>query len=124
VSRGCEYAGDAADEAGKHAVVTGGPSRVEFSDRQRSHPLIARRCRDLVEGRSRVTAIGVLRQRSIDEIKDVHVEDVNDTEVASVLARRHRYAFDVVTPSARKPLSGHNARMEKEENPLPSIFNI
>ena len=53
-------------------------SRVEFSDRQRSHPRISRchleRLYGLVEGRSGVTAVSVLCQRGIDEVKDVNVD--------------------------------------------------
>ena len=78
MSRDCEYAGDAGDEAGKRVRVAGAAGRVEFSDRQCSHSLISGRRRerlgDLVEGRSGVAAVGVLRQRGIDEVQDVDVE--------------------------------------------------
>src|ERR1700691_1875703 len=78
MSHGCEYVWDAADEAGKGVRVPGTARRVELSDRKRSHPLIPGRRRerldDLVEGRAGVAAVGVLRQRGIDEVQDIDVE--------------------------------------------------
>src|SRR6202035_3114389 len=76
--RGGECAGDAGDEPGERCGVAGAAGRVELSDRQRSHPLISRRRYErlcgLVQGRSRVAAVGVLRQRGIGEVEDVDVE--------------------------------------------------
>src|ERR1700677_2666848 len=77
---GGEYAGDAASKAGKGIGVASASGRVEFSDRQRPHPRISR-CQleclyGLVEGRSGVAAVSILRQRGIDEVEDVNV-DVN-----------------------------------------------
>ena len=75
-----EYAGDAASKAGKGIRVAGASGWVEFSDRQRSHPRISRgqleRLYGLVESRSGVAAVSILRQRGIDEVEDVNV-DVN-----------------------------------------------
>src|ERR1035438_10605925 len=80
VNRDGECAGDAASKAGKGIRVAGASGRVEFSDRQRSHPRISRcqleRRFGLVEGRSGVAAVSILRQRGIDEVEDVNV-DVN-----------------------------------------------
>jgi hypothetical protein len=78
MNRAGEYAGDAASEAGKGGRVAGASGRVEFSDRQRSHPRVSRcqlerRC-GLVEGRSGVAAVGTLRQRGIDEVEDVNID--------------------------------------------------
>ena len=78
MNRDGEDAGDAASKAGKGIRVAGASSRVEFSDRQRSHSRISRCRREclygLVEGRSGVTAVSILCQRSIDEVKDVNVD--------------------------------------------------
>src|SRR5215469_12958779 len=78
MNRGGEYAGDAARKAGQGIGVAGASGRVEFSDRQRSHPQVSRcqleRLDGLVEGRSGVAAVGILRQRSIDEVEDVNID--------------------------------------------------
>jgi len=78
VGRGGEYAGNASDESGERFGVAGAAGRVEFPDRQRPHPLIARRRRErpcgLLQGRSGVSAVGVLRQRGIDKVEDVDVD--------------------------------------------------
>ena len=78
MNRRGEYAGDAASKAGNGIMVTGASGRVEFSDRQRSHPRISRRHlerRDgLVEGRPGVAAVSILRQRGIDEVEDVNID--------------------------------------------------
>src|SRR5262249_62386984 len=78
MNRAGEYAGDAAGKAGKGIRVTGASGRVEFSDRQRSHPRISRgqleRLHGLVEGRPGVAAVGIFRQRGIDEVADVNVD--------------------------------------------------
>lgn len=75
MNRGGEYAGDAASKAGKGIRVASASGRVEFSDRQRSHTRISRsqleRHHGLVEGRSGVAAVGILRQRGVDEVDDV-----------------------------------------------------
>src|SRR5690349_1090721 len=80
MNRAGEYAGDAASKAGKGIRVTGASGWVEFPDRQRSHPRISRcqleRLDGLVEGRPGVAAVSILRQRGIDEVKDIHI-DVN-----------------------------------------------
>jgi hypothetical protein len=80
MARDGEYAGDAASKAGKGIRVAGASGWVEFSDRQRSHPRISRgqleRLYGLVESRSGVAAVSILRQRGIDEVEDVNV-DVN-----------------------------------------------
>ena len=78
MNRGGEYAGDAAGKAGQGIRVAGASGWVEFPDRQRSHPRISgcqlERRYDLVEGRSGVAAVSVLRQRGIDEVEDVNVD--------------------------------------------------
>jgi len=78
VNRDGEYAGDAGSKAGQGIRVAGASGWVEFSDRQRSHPRILycllERLYGLVEGRSGVAAVGILRQRGIDEVEDVNVD--------------------------------------------------
>src|SRR5690349_19629389 len=78
MNRAGEYAGDAAGKAGEDIRVAGASGRVEFSDRQRSHPRISRcqleRLFGLVEGRPSVAAVSILRQRGIDEVEDVNVD--------------------------------------------------
>src|SRR5215472_11222256 len=78
MNRGGEDAGDAASKAGKGIRVADAPGRVEFSDRQRSHPRISRcqleRRYGLAEGRPGVAAVSVLRQRGIDEVEDVNID--------------------------------------------------
>src|SRR5262245_26013534 len=80
MNRDGEYAGDAGDKAGKGIGGAGASGWVELSDRQRAHPrvsygLLERLC-GLVEGRSGVAAVGIFRQRGIDEVEDVNI-DVN-----------------------------------------------
>ncbi len=76
--RGGEYAGDTSGKAGKRVGIASAPGRVEFPDRQRSHPRIPRcqleRLYRLVEGRSGVAAVSILRERGIDEVEDVNVD--------------------------------------------------
>jgi hypothetical protein len=78
MNRDGEDAGDAASKARKGIRGAGASSRVEFSDRQRSHPRISRchleRLYGLVEGRSGVTAVSILCQRGVDEVEDVNVD--------------------------------------------------
>src|SRR5215472_17985688 len=78
MNRADEYAGDAAGKAGKDIMVAGASGRVEFSDRQRSQPRISRcqlkRLDGLVEGRPGVAAVGIFRERGIDEVQDVNVD--------------------------------------------------
>src|SRR5215472_15246673 len=78
MSRGGEYAGDAASKAGKGIRVAGASGWVEFSDRQRSQPRVLRCLLEclygLVEGRPGVAAVSIFRQRGIDEVQDVNVD--------------------------------------------------
>jgi hypothetical protein len=68
-----ENPGDAVGEAGKRIGVAGAAGRVELADRQRSHPQISRGQRQrlfgLAEGRPGVAAVGILRQRGVDEVQ-------------------------------------------------------
>jgi hypothetical protein len=63
---------------GRGIRVAGASGWVEFCDRQRSHPRISRcqpeRLYDLVERRSGVAAVGILRQRGINEVEDVNID--------------------------------------------------
>ena len=78
MNRAGEYAGDAAGKAGTGITAASASGGVEFSDRQRSHTRISRcqleRHYGLVEGRSGVAAVGILRQRGVDEVEDVNVD--------------------------------------------------
>ena len=66
MTRGCEYAGDAGDEAGKRVRGPGAAGRVEFSDRQRSHPRISSRRHERLGG--------LVEARARDEVEDVDVD--------------------------------------------------
>ena len=74
VDRGGEYAGDAGDEPGERCGVAGAAGRVEFSDRQRSHPLISGRRRErlggLVDDRSRVAAVAGRHRERIRKLAE------------------------------------------------------
>src|SRR5207248_1274151 len=73
-----EYPGDAVGKAGKRIGVAGAASRVEFADRQRSHPWISRRQREglfgLAEGGPGIAAAGIFRQRGIGKVQDIDVD--------------------------------------------------
>src|SRR6201996_2066905 len=90
MNRDGEDAGDAVGEAGKGVWGAGASGRVEFSDRQRPHPRIScchlQRRYGLVEGGAGVAAVGVLRQRGIDEVEDVNI-DVNGERTGRELVK-------------------------------------
>src|SRR5215469_7559654 len=78
MNRAGEDVGDAASKASEGIRSTRAPGRVQFPDRQRSHPRISgcqlERLNSLVKGRSGVAAVSILRQRGIDEVEDVNID--------------------------------------------------
>ena len=78
-------------KAGERIGVAGAASRVEFADRQRSHPWIARgqheRLFDVAESRPGVAAVGILRQRGIGEVQDVDVDVERERASREVIKR-------------------------------------